>query len=169
MLRRDHEASVAWLKMCRGGQDPGALMRMLGALEVSSVWNFPVAHVSGVLNSLADGISRWNPTDDMLAILRAGRVSGLMAGNGTRAPGAEVSAPMCWVPVHTQRRVDVVCNPGDFLDDMCETLCPVLQLLEYVLEHVLYAMLVLVEHINPLFFKHTLCSEFSVIVCSEWS
>lgn len=65
LLRGDNEASVAWIQRCRGGNEPrsGALMRMLGALEVSSGWFFRASHVSGVLNSLADGISRWNPAD----------------------------------------------------------------------------------------------------------
>lgn len=64
-LRGDNEASVAWIERCRGGREPrsGALMRMLGAIEVSSGWLFQSSHVPGVLNSLADGISRWPAAD----------------------------------------------------------------------------------------------------------
>lgn len=64
-LRGDNEASVAWIQRCRGGLEPrsGALMRLLGVLEVASGWNFQASHVPGVLNSTADGISRWNRAD----------------------------------------------------------------------------------------------------------
>lgn len=53
---------MAWVQRYGGGKEPrsGALMRMLGAIEVSSEWHFQALHVSGVLNSLADDISRWN-------------------------------------------------------------------------------------------------------------
>lgn len=72
LLRGDNEASVAWIQRCRGGKEPrsGALMRMLGALEVSSGWCFQALHVPGVLNSTADGISRWEP-GEVLTNLRA--------------------------------------------------------------------------------------------------
>ncbi|CAB1112908.1 unnamed protein product [Ectocarpus sp. CCAP 1310/34] len=64
-LRGDNEDSVAWIQRCRGGKEPrsSALMRMLGAIEVSSGWLFQSSHVPGVLNSIADGISRWQPDD----------------------------------------------------------------------------------------------------------
>ena len=64
-LRGDNEPSVAWIQRCRGGKEPrsGALMRLLGVVEVSSGWTFQSSHVPGVLNSLADGISRWHPDD----------------------------------------------------------------------------------------------------------
>ena len=59
LLRGDNEPSVAWIRRCRGGNEHrlGALMRLLGALEVSREWRVQSPHVSGVLNSLADGIS----------------------------------------------------------------------------------------------------------------
>ena len=59
-LRGDNKPSVAWIQRCRGGKEPrsGALMRLLSVLQVSSGWLFRTSHVSGVLNSLADGISR---------------------------------------------------------------------------------------------------------------
>jgi len=64
-LRRDNEASVAWIQRCRGGKEPrsGAIMRMLEVVEVSSGWLFQSSHVPGVLNSTADGTSRWHPHD----------------------------------------------------------------------------------------------------------
>ena len=64
-LRGDNEPSVAWIQRCRGGKEPrsGAIMRLLGVIEVSSGWIFQSSHVPGVLNSLADGISRWHPAD----------------------------------------------------------------------------------------------------------
>ena len=65
LLRGDNEASVAWIKRCRGAKEPrsGALMRLLGVIEVSSTWHFDAEHVPGVFNSVADGISRWEPDD----------------------------------------------------------------------------------------------------------
>lgn len=64
-LRGDNEAATAWIERCRGGIEPrsGALVRLLGALEVASGWHFHATHVPGILNSLADGISRWNTND----------------------------------------------------------------------------------------------------------
>ena len=61
LLRGDNEAAVAWVRRCRGGKEPrsGALMRLLGALELSSGWHFDAKHVRGVFNVAADGISRW--------------------------------------------------------------------------------------------------------------
>ena len=71
LLRGDNEASVAWIRRCRAGREPraGALMRMLGVVEVSSGWHFQAEHVPGVLNSVADGISRWE-SNDVLPNLR---------------------------------------------------------------------------------------------------
>ena len=65
LLRGDNKPSVAWIRRCRGGKElrSGALMRMLGALEVSSGWHSQSSHVSGVLNYLADGIWRWDASD----------------------------------------------------------------------------------------------------------
>lgn len=62
-LRGDNEPSVAWSQRCREGKQPwsGAIMRMLGVVEVSCGWLFQSSHVSGALNSLADGICRWHP------------------------------------------------------------------------------------------------------------
>lgn len=59
-LRLDNAARVTWIQRCRGGQEPrlDALMRLLGVIEGSSGWYFHTSHVSGVLNSTADGIYR---------------------------------------------------------------------------------------------------------------
>ena len=40
LLRGENEPSVAWIRRCRGGNEPhsSALMCMLGSLEVSSGW-----------------------------------------------------------------------------------------------------------------------------------
>ena len=59
----DNSSSVAWVNKCRGGSEPrsGAIMRMLGCLEMGSGWCFEAAHVRGVDNTIADGISRWEP------------------------------------------------------------------------------------------------------------
>ena len=59
----DNSSSVAWVNKGRGGREPrsGALMRMLGCLEMGSGWCFEAAHVKGVDNTIADGISRWEP------------------------------------------------------------------------------------------------------------
>ena len=38
-------------------------MRLLGALQVSTGWNFQSSYVSGVCYSLADGIPQWEASD----------------------------------------------------------------------------------------------------------
>lgn len=47
---------------CRGDREPrsGAVMRIMGCLEMGSGWCFREKHVKGVANTLADGISRWD-------------------------------------------------------------------------------------------------------------
>ena len=48
LMRGDSEAAVAWVRRCRGGKVPrsGVLMRLLGALKLSSVWQFDAKHVN---------------------------------------------------------------------------------------------------------------------------
>ena len=61
LLRSDNEAAVHWVRRCRGGGKElrsGALMRLMGAMELPGGWNFESLHVPGVLNDVADGISR---------------------------------------------------------------------------------------------------------------
>ena len=62
LLRGDDEAAVEWVRRCRGGKEPrsGALMRLLGVLELSSGWRFDAKHVRGIFNVATDGISRWD-------------------------------------------------------------------------------------------------------------
>lgn len=98
LLRGDNEAGVAWVQRCRGGKEPrsGALMRMLGAVEVSSERHFQALHVFGVLNALADGFLAathltFTPTFALLPPVRRGR----------RFPWARSGwrcAPLCWRP-----------------------------------------------------------------------
>ena len=63
LLRGDNQTAVHWVTNCKGGKEPrsGALMRVLGGLETRSGWcDFTAAHVAGVANTLADGISGWD-------------------------------------------------------------------------------------------------------------
>ena len=62
LWRGGNEAAGEWVRRCRGGEEPrsGALMRLLGGLELSSGWHFDAKHVRGVFNVAADGISRWD-------------------------------------------------------------------------------------------------------------
>ena len=59
LMRGDSMSAVQWVSNCRGGREPrsGALMRLLGCLEVSSGWCFDPLHVTGAENTIADGIS----------------------------------------------------------------------------------------------------------------
>ena len=68
LMRGDNMSAVHWVNKCRGAQEPrsGALMRMLGCLEMRSGWRFRAKHIRGVHNTLADGISRW--TRDEIAV-----------------------------------------------------------------------------------------------------
>ena len=63
LLRGDNSAAVTWINKCRAKREPraGALMRILGCLEMGSDWCFTARHVAGVANDIADGISRWEP------------------------------------------------------------------------------------------------------------
>ena len=47
-------------------------MRLLGCLEVGSGWCFDALHVAGVENTIADGVSRWEPggIDDNVRVFR---------------------------------------------------------------------------------------------------
>ena len=61
LMRGDTISAVHWVNKCRGAREPrsGALMRMLGCLEMRNEWRFRAKHIKGVENTLADGISRW--------------------------------------------------------------------------------------------------------------
>ena len=60
MLRGDNEAAVHWVRRCWAALESrsGALMRLLGVIEVSSGWHFEATHVRGIHNAAADVISR---------------------------------------------------------------------------------------------------------------
>lgn len=57
----DNVSAVTWVNKCGGTRDPRAafLMRYLGRIEMRAGWCFEAAHIPGVANVLADGISRW--------------------------------------------------------------------------------------------------------------
>lgn len=61
VLQGGSDCAIHWVNECRGGREPqsGALMRLLGVLEMVGSWHFSAQHVPGVINTLAVGISRW--------------------------------------------------------------------------------------------------------------
>lgn len=61
LMRGDNMSAVHWVNKCRGAKEPrsGALMRMMGVLEMRNGWRFRAKHIKGLANTLADGISRW--------------------------------------------------------------------------------------------------------------
>lgn len=61
LMRGDNMSAVHWVNKCRGAKEPrsGALMRMMGCLEMRNGWRFRAKHINGLANTLADGISRW--------------------------------------------------------------------------------------------------------------
>ena len=63
LLRGDNVSAVSWLNRCGGARDKRAalVMRIMGRLEITSGWSHKAKHIPGVLNVLADGISRWQP------------------------------------------------------------------------------------------------------------
>lgn len=65
LLRGDDEDDAHWARRCRGGKEPRsrALMRLLGAIELVDGWYFGFLRIVGVLNDVADGISRWNSVE----------------------------------------------------------------------------------------------------------
>ena len=81
-LRGDNDAAVQWVRRCRGGTEPrsGALMRLLGVLELSSGWHFDAKHVRGIFNVAAEGNSRWGRSSVLLNLRCSPRRS--VAGSG---------------------------------------------------------------------------------------
>ena len=63
LMRGDNTSAVQWVSKYRGGREPRseALVRLLGCLEIGSGWCFDALHVAGVENTIANGISPWNP------------------------------------------------------------------------------------------------------------
>ena len=60
LMRGDSVAVVSWVSRCGGARDTRAvlLMRKLGRLEIEGRWSHIAKHISGVNNTLADGMSR---------------------------------------------------------------------------------------------------------------
>ena len=65
LMKGDNMSAVHWVNQCRGSKEPrsGALMRIMGVLEVRNGWRFRAKHIKGVANTIADGISRWDRND----------------------------------------------------------------------------------------------------------
>ena len=63
LLRGDNVSAMSWLNRCGGTRDKRAalVVRIMGRLEITSGWSHKAKHIPGVLNVLADGISRWQP------------------------------------------------------------------------------------------------------------
>jgi len=74
LMRGDNMSAVHSVNKCRGAREPrpGALMRMLGCLEMRNGWRFRAKHIQGLANTLADGISRWKH-EEVAANLRSYR------------------------------------------------------------------------------------------------
>lgn len=74
LMRGDNQSACHWVNRARGAKEPrsGALMRMLGCLEMRNGWQFRAKHIKGLANTLADGISRWRH-DEIADKLRAYR------------------------------------------------------------------------------------------------
>ena len=72
-MRGHNMSAVKWVSKCKGGKEPrsGALMCLLGCLEVGRRWCFDALHVAGAEYTIADGISRWEP--EYIGTLRAFR------------------------------------------------------------------------------------------------
>ena len=62
LMRGDKSYDVHWVNRSRGSREPwsGAVMRMMGCLEMRSGWYFRAKHVKGMTNTLADGLSRYD-------------------------------------------------------------------------------------------------------------
>ena len=60
LLRRDNISVVSWLNRFGGARDKRAalVMRIMDRLEITSGWSHKAKHIPGVLNILADGISK---------------------------------------------------------------------------------------------------------------
>ena len=61
LMRGNNMSAVHWVNQGQAGKEPrsGALISILGCLEMGSRWYFDALHVKGVDNTVADGISRW--------------------------------------------------------------------------------------------------------------
>ena len=65
MMRGDNSSTVQWMLNFEGGKNDaraGGLMRILDALELEGRWRSQAKYVAGVDNSLADLITRCEPS-----------------------------------------------------------------------------------------------------------
>ena len=62
-MRGDNTSAVRWVNRCRGGREPraGALVRILGCLEIRSTWLFNAKDVCGVANVICGQPVTWGP------------------------------------------------------------------------------------------------------------
>ena len=105
LLRGDNKAAVHWVRRCRGGLEPrsGALMRLLGVLEVLSGRHFEEAHARGIHNNAAaDGISRWVVAPFL--IICAPFVPTSRGRFGNWGLSAFLYVLRCWPRTHATRR-----------------------------------------------------------------
>ena len=106
LLRGDSISAVSWLNRCGGARDKRAalVMRTMGRLEITSGWSQKAKHIPGVLNVLADGISRWQP-DQIAEKLR----SHVNEGDWSQLPVGQISLEFLSIllqPAFPKERVD---------------------------------------------------------------
>ena len=109
LLGGDNEAAVEWVRRCRVGKEPrsGALVRLLGVLELSSGWHFDAKHVRGIFDVADDGISRWDRAS-VLVNLRAVRPEILWSRSRIWGPRAYPYVLRCWPRTHATRHCGLV-------------------------------------------------------------
>ena len=93
-------------EQCGGACDKrdALVMRIMGRLKITSGWSHKAKHIPGVLNVLADGISRWQP-DQIAEKLR----SHVNEGDWRQAPLGQNSLEFLLIlqqPTFPKERVD---------------------------------------------------------------
>ena len=108
LLRRDNEAAVDWVRRCRGGREPrsGELMRLLGALELSSGWHFDEKQcgefwTSPLMVSPAGIATLFSVTCTPFALMFRSRLR-------TWGRPRRLSVLRCWPRAHAQRSYGLV-------------------------------------------------------------
>ena len=74
------------------------MMRIMGRLKITNSWSHKAKHIPGVLNVLADGISRWQP-DQIAEKLR----SYVNEGDWRQVPIAQNGVEFLPILLHNQR------------------------------------------------------------------
>ena len=99
ILRGDNVSQVSWLNRCGGVRDKRAalVMRIMGRVEITSGWSHKAKHIPGVLNVLADGISRWQP--DQIAEKMRSHVN---EGDWRQVPLGQNSLEFLSIVLHNQ-------------------------------------------------------------------